>query len=274
MEDLTYNNKDSKYYGQNFMLYSPEDVWGVDKDGKPVITTHKGALLCNDTIRDWFDFPHYKIYLEDVRNEANMGANDFQGAAGSGANANWYLYRLAETYLLRAEAKYYQGKDATSDVNEVRKRAKCSQLYAVGTVTIGDIMNERARELYLEEWRNVELTRVSLCLALSGKPDEWGNTYSKDNWDKQQGTDNVGGSYWYQRIIHYSLYNKGDIVSNGKTLNYYMDMRNLFWPVPNSAITANNKGQLAQNYGYDGYDASVPMWETWEEAVADEDKSE
>lgn len=28
MEDLTYNNKDSKYYGQNFMLYSPEDVWG------------------------------------------------------------------------------------------------------------------------------------------------------------------------------------------------------------------------------------------------------
>lgn len=50
MEDLTYNNKDSKYYGQNFMLYSPEDVWGVDKDGKPVITTHKGALLCNDTI--------------------------------------------------------------------------------------------------------------------------------------------------------------------------------------------------------------------------------
>ena len=72
----------------------------------------------------------------------------------------------------------------------------------------------------------------------------------------------------------YSLYNKGDIVSNGKTLNYYMDKRNLFWPVPNSAITANNKGQLAQNYGYDGYDASVPMWETWEEAVADEDKSE
>ena len=38
-----------------------------------------------------------------MRNEANMGANDFQGAAGSGANANWYLYRLAETYLLRAK---------------------------------------------------------------------------------------------------------------------------------------------------------------------------
>ena len=45
-------------------------------------------------------------------------------------------------------------------------------------------MNERARELYLEEWRNVELKRVSYELAQSGKPDEWGNTYSLSNWDK------------------------------------------------------------------------------------------
>ena len=81
---------------------------------------------------------------------------------------NWYLYRLAETYLLRAEAKLYQGKDATSDVNEVRRRAKCSQFYT--SVNIGDIANERARELYLEEWRAMELKRISYCLALSGKP--------------------------------------------------------------------------------------------------------
>lgn len=253
MEDLKYNDPSSAYYNQNFRLYD------------------KGKLLCQDTIRDWFDFPHYKLYLEDVRNEAIPSANDFQGAIGSGANANWYLYRLAETYLLRAEARFYQGHPdkAAEDVNEIRKRAKCSQLYT--TVTIGDIMNERARELYLEEWRNVELTRVSLCLALSGKPDEWGNTYNLDNWDKQQGTDEQGGSYWYQRIIHHSLYNHGSINSGGSTLNYTMDKRNLFWPIPNGAITSNNKAQLRQNYGYDGYDATIPMWETWEEAVADEE---
>lgn len=50
------------------------------------------------------------------------------------------------------------------DLNVLRKRAKSAELYTK-TVTIGDIMNERARELYWEEWRNVELTRVSLCLA-------------------------------------------------------------------------------------------------------------
>ena len=61
-------------------------------------------------------------------------------------------------------------------------------------------------------------------------------------------------------------------LSSGRAtaLNYTLDKRNLFWPIPNSAITANNKAQLAQNYGYDGYDASVPMFDNWEDAVEDE----
>lgn len=257
MESLKYNDPTSAYYGQNVQLYHP--------------TT--GELLCADTIRCWFDWPHYKIYLEDVKAEANISANQFNGAT-DGGNADWYLYRLAETYLLRAEAKFYLGDaaGAAADVNEVRKRAKCTELYT--TVTIGDIMDERARELYLEEWRNVELKRVSHCLALSGKADEWGNTYDINTYDKQSGTDLSGGSYWYQRIAHHSIYNKGAVNVNNRTFNYTMDKRNHYWPIPNSAITANSKGQLSQNYGYDGYDPSTPKWETWQEAVADEDKTE
>ena len=256
MEDLKYNNPESEYYGKNLQLYDDQ-----------------GKILCTNLIRDWFDFPHYKIFLDDATAEANQGANQFNGAT-TGSNANWYLYRLAETYLLRAEAKLYQGKDATSDVNEVRRRAKCSQFYT--SVNIGDIANERARELYLEEWRAMELKRISYCLALSGKPDEWGNTYSKDNWDKQAGTDATGGSYWYQRLTRYSVYNQNPdgITSGPNTLYFTLDKRNVYWPIPNDAITANNKAQLAQNYGYDGYDANIQMWDNWEDAVADEDITE
>ena len=257
MEDITYSNTASAYDGQPLRLY--DDA---------------GNCLCTDTIRDWYDFPLYKIWLRDEVNEAKAGATEYNGAT-LGSDASWYLYRSAETYLLRAEARFYQDniKGATADVNEVRKRAHCSQLYT--SVNIGDIMNERARELYLEEWRHAELVRVSYCLALSGKPDEWGNTYSLDNWDKQSGTDPNGGSYWYQRLMHYSYYNKGVISSGQATqLTYKMDKHNMYWPIPNSAIIGNNKGQLAQNYGYDGYDENTPMWETWEEAVADEDRTE
>jgi hypothetical protein len=49
-----------------------------------------------------------------------------------------------------------------------------------------------------------------------------------------------------------------------------MRSENINWPIPYWAIDANRDAQLHQNPGYDGYDASIPVWETWEDAVADE----
>lgn len=258
MDSLKYNNPGSpNYYGKTYAQVPP--IFNNPQD----------------TIRTWFDFPLYKLWMKDVVAEGKVSENNFQGAT-AGSVADWYIYRLAETYLLRAEAKFYKGdvSGAAFDVNEVRKRAKCKQLYT--TVTIGDIMDERARELYLEELRQAELSRVSYCLALSGKPDEWGNTYDVNTYDKQTGTDPVGGSYWYQRLIHYSgFYNTGiPVNANGRVFNYVVGKHNLYWPVPNEAITKNTKGKLRQNFGYDGYDESIPMWETWQEAVADQENTE
>lgn len=263
MEDYKVNNKASRDFGKPITLKDPET----------------GKLLCSDSIRRWYDVPHYKFFLDDPVSETNISGSDGSRGATNGSIADWYLYRLAEAYLLRAEAKYYiNPSDGTikDDLNAVRQRAKCTELYQ-GPVTIGDIMNERARELYWEEWRNVELKRVSLCLARSGKPDEWGNVYNLENFDKQSGTDASGGSYWYQRIVHYSLYNKGVIHVSATGLSdikYTMDKKNMYWPIPNVAITSNIKGQLKQNYGYDGYNAATPVWDKWEDAVADEAKVE
>ena len=184
-----------------------------------------------------------------------------------------YLFRLAETYLLRAEARFYQGNaaGAAEDVNAVRRRANAKKMFT--TVTIGNIMDERARELYLEEFRQAEMVRVSWCLARSGKPDEWGNTYSLDNWDKQEGTDLSGGSYWYRRCTHYNVFNHeyGRGQQGNQSFEYKVNKHNLFWPIPNSAITANNQGTLRQNFGYDGYSESIPMWTNYADAIADED---
>ncbi len=258
MEDLKVNNRNSKHYGENLRLFNDA-----------------GKLLCTDTIRRWFDVPHYKLWLADPVNEANISGSDGLRGATTGGNSDWYLYRFAEVYLLRAEAKFYLNPSDASiaeDLNIIRRRAGCEQLYS-GTCTIGDIMNERARELYFEEFRNCELTRVSLCLARSGRPDEWGNVYDLETFDKQTGTDASGGSYWYQRINHYGQYNKGviNIVASLSTVNYTMDKKNIYWPIPEKAITSNTKGQLHQNYGYAGYDPNVKEWDTWEEAVADQD---
>ncbi len=270
MEDIKYNRPNSPFLGKNMQLYATDDY--KDASGKVIVA--KGTLLCKDTIRSWFPIPLYKMYILDVAAEQNNGANQFNGATKGTycSNGNMYLFRLAETYLLRAEAKFYQGKaaEAAQDVNVVRSRANAKKMFT--TVTIGDICDERARELYMEEWRQPELTRISWCLAKSGKPDEFGNTYDIKTWDKQNGTDLNGGSYWFKRLTRYSLFNHGTILSK-VNLNYQVDKRNLFWPVPNAAITANIGAKLSQNFGYDGYDANTPKWETWEEAVADESKT-
>lgn len=260
MDNLTYNDPTSQSYGKTFAEI---------------------PATCPDTIRAYFDFPLYKLYLKDQLNEDNPASTNFQGAS-LGSVADWYIYRLAETYLLRAEANYYLGDpvSAAKDVNEVRKRAQCSILYPEdATFTIGDIMDERTRELYLEEFRHAELSRVSYCLALSGKPDEWGNTYDVNTYDKQDGLDANGGSYWYQRVIHYNNFyiqgNQGIGVDSKNTSGVFyfkINKRNLFWPIPNDAITKNSKAELAQNYGYDGYNPNTFRWNTWEEAVEDEDK--
>lgn len=272
MEDFRYNNNpNSPYYHKNMQLYATEDY--VDPESGKV-TVHAGELLCSDTLRSWYPTPLYKYYVQQSDYFADPGANQLNGVT-SGTNGNMYLFRLAEAYLVRAEAKYYQGLDATSDVNAIRQRAQCKELFT--SVTIGDILDERAREFWMEEWRQAEMVRVSWCLAKSGKPDEWGNTYDINTWDKQSGTAiypdgeaPADGSYWYKRCIAYSTFNHGPIISNSHEWNFKIDKRNIFWPVPNSAITANTGAELRQNFGYDGYSDAIAMWTDWEEAVADE----
>ena len=105
-----------------------------------------------------------------------------------------------------------------------------------------------------EEFRKAELGRVSMILANTGIPDEWGNVYDKETWNKQNGTDRTGGSYWYQRLMHYSFYNSPDVPfkSGGIEITYKMDKHNLYWPIPHFAETANSEAKLWQNFGYDG----------------------
>jgi hypothetical protein len=74
-----------------------------------------------------------------------------------------YAMRLAETYLLRAEA--YLGKGdkvkAAADINVVRNRAKATPVDAAN-VDIDYILDERARELLIEEPRRLTLARLGL----------------------------------------------------------------------------------------------------------------
>ncbi len=82
--------------------------------------------------------------------------------SGGGVNhKDLYAMRLAETYLLRAEGYLGLGETgkAASDINTVRARSNATSISA-SDVTIDYILDERARELYTEEWRMITLMRL------------------------------------------------------------------------------------------------------------------
>lgn len=82
-------------------------------------------------------------------------------ATAGGTYADQYIFRLAETYLLRAEAYLGLGNTgaAATDINVVRARANASPVLA-GNVTIDYILDERLRELGVEEKRMLTLMRM------------------------------------------------------------------------------------------------------------------
>lgn len=74
---------------------------------------------------------------------------------------DWYVFRVAGVYLLRAEAYLGKGDNASAaaDINMVRGRSNAKPVDA-GDVDIDYILDERGRELLGEEYRRVTLSRT------------------------------------------------------------------------------------------------------------------
>ncbi|SEK77764.1 RagB/SusD family nutrient uptake outer membrane protein [Parapedobacter koreensis] len=93
--------------------------------------------------------------------DANTIYNESNAASGT---RNIYLFRLAETYLIAAEAALQNGDNGQASfyLNEVRERAAKvpGSLRKTGTITLDDILDERALELFGEvsHWNDLQRT--------------------------------------------------------------------------------------------------------------------
>jgi hypothetical protein len=136
--------------------------------------------------------------------------------AGTGGKTytDQYFFRLAEAYLLRAEAYLKSGNAtaAAADINVLRDRAQAKHCTA-DQMNLDFILDERLRELVCEEKRRLTLSRV-------GKLSE--------------------------RIKKYNPYFSAAHSADGKDYDAHFDL----FPVPLSAIQANKDGVLEQNNGY------------------------
>jgi len=129
-----------------------------------------------------------------------------------------YICRLAETYLLRAEA-YLNKKDnihAAADINVVRARAE-APLADAANVDIDYLLDERLRELTFEELRTATLCRMGKLVERTKK---YNTTYVGRDGERAE--------------------------SSGQSMEDYHNL----WPVPYNEIERNTHAVLEQNPGY------------------------
>ncbi|MDM8003901.1 MAG: RagB/SusD family nutrient uptake outer membrane protein [Bacteroidota bacterium] len=103
------------------------------------------------------------VYKFTARNADGSRAANYNTAY---ASTDFPIFRLADAYLMRAEALYRQGgaaniDAAVADINKIRERAYGN---TSGNITAADldldfIIDERAREFYYEAQRRTDLVR-------------------------------------------------------------------------------------------------------------------
>lgn len=164
-------------------------------------------IIPNDTIRSVY--PRIWKFSTDKHINGNQEFYD----------ADIYIMRLPETYLLRAEAYMKKGAigQAKDDINTVRSRSN-ARLISDAEVTIDYILDERMRELFGEEYRLVTLTRLS----------------SKEN------------PVLVNRVKKYGW--KWPDLPNENRPN--IQNHQWLYPVPQSVIDANTEAEFKQNEGY------------------------
>jgi hypothetical protein len=234
MEDLKFNNPAHAalpIYGQNLKK------WDYNLSAEENIERN-AVQITNfvDTIRGWYAWPHYKTIQPDPA-----------ASSWRGGHNDMYHFRLAETYLLRAEAHFWKNENALAmaDINTIRSRAGARPI-TVDEVSMKMIVDERARELYYEEPRKTELTRISFLYAKTGRatddPHFPGKTYTLENLSQS--------SFWYDQVITYNNFYK--LGARQQFNTYTIAPYHILWPIRETVINVNTEGHINQNPGYNG----------------------
>ncbi|MEX0772979.1 MAG: RagB/SusD family nutrient uptake outer membrane protein [Balneolales bacterium] len=218
--EILYNNPESVDYGQ------------------PVDRSNYASAA--DTFQHSYSFPHYKTFVPEQDPAVDP----------RGGNGDTYIFRLAGTYLLRAEAYYWKNDlaSAADDLNEVRERAGALTVSA-NEVTLDFIFDERARELFTEAPRHGEMVRASYIMASNNIDGYNLENFSDNNW-------------FYDRVMETNQFFQINFTWGQQS--YTIAPHNALWPIPEIVITENTLGHINQNEGYFGAERNEPPIESIE----------
>ena len=255
IDEQDYRHKDLNWFEMEDVLYDNPSLLedGSEYYLKPLrLYDDNGNLTCQDTIRCWYGYPRYKFY--SVNQESRPDRQD-------GGKMDMYIMRIAEAYLVRAEARYWQDNFAgvAEDINTIRRRANAMEMYTVADIQtegIGAVLDERNRELFGEEYRHDELVRISVIFAKSGKMAYNGKTYSISGTDIEKSLS--ASSFYYDRMMEKNTFFRDEVPwATYSTTKYTMDPMHVFWPVYQPYLVGNVDAILNQTTGYNGAENNI-----------------
>jgi hypothetical protein len=148
-QDADYAQEEADRQTSNYLVISYDDVYS-DAD-RNVKMTYNGAES---------QFRYFYPSL-NKHNSSNYYVSSASKKRNGNLNAT-FIMRMAEVYLIAAEADIYLngGANATAYINKVRQRAGANLL--TGTATVRDVLDERGRELCGEYCRFYDLKRTGM----------------------------------------------------------------------------------------------------------------
>ena len=212
-------DKDVRYDDNSLIwhVYFKNDAGDV-YEVKDFINLKTNAAMSNDSD------PTIKQYNLPSTRKWSYVHPTFEKSADDGQYNNMVYLRLAETYLLYAEAQFKLNNAAEAAVwiNKVRTRAHCSEIPA-SAVSIDFILDERSRELITEEQRRETLIRLS---------------------QENGGDERLASNIFKSRVRAHNE------VSGREVRGMHDDVTPVLFPLPQEFINSNTGKPIEQNPGY------------------------
>lgn len=147
--------------GDGYFLYGQQ----YDASGTK-ITTAEGDLILTPNI------PELKMsassYTKVVYQMSGVRTQKYYPGKLENLSNDFVMFRLADTYLTKAECLVRQGKNGDDYINPIRKRAGLDELT---NATLDQIYQERGKELFMKGYRRQDMIRF--------------NTFTQKYWQKE-----------------------------------------------------------------------------------------
>lgn len=160
-QDIDYATEKQKEHISDYLLIDYHHVYSNDNNN--VNMNYAYTNVTGNYKDDGTNENQFRYYYPSLNkhNSSNYYVANASKQRNGNLNAT-FIMRMAEVYLIAAEADIYLngGANAAGYINKVRERAGANPL--TGSVTVRDILDERGRELCGEYCRFYDLKRTGM----------------------------------------------------------------------------------------------------------------